>query len=348
MQDKPHPPADMLHLEDLDIGAPVAFGHKLVSKDEIIAFARAYDPQLIHLDEQVARQSIVGGLCASGFHSCAMFMRMLADDVLNHATSLGSPGMDEVKWMKPVRPGDVLSGRYTCTEKRALGSRPGVGLAKIVFEMLNQQGETVMSWHSNQLLKVRHSQPAANGSKAGAKPTPLPNFWDMDGPPPSCAANYFEDRVIGEMADLGSHTFGKDEIIAFARAYDPQSFHLDEEAAKSSLFGALCASGWHTAAHYIRLSVAKRQGIEAAIAARGGTNAVYGPSPGFKDVRWLKPVYVGDTVSYRTRTSEKIDLKSRPDRGLLRFQTQGRNQKGEIAFAITGQILVERRKAYGP
>lgn len=349
MQDKPHPHADKLHLEDLEIGKSVAFGRKLVTKDEIIAFAKAYDPQLIHLDEDVARSSIVGGLCASGFHSCAMFMRMLADDVLNHATSLGSPGMDEVKWMKPVRPGDVLSGRYTCLEKRALGSRPDVGLAKVRFEMLNETGEVVMSWESNQLLKVRNPQPVAPRAakpKDNGGPPPLQSLWEIDGLPPSRTANHFEDRVIGEVADLGAHTFAKDEIIAFAREYDPQPFHIDAEAAKASLFGALCASGWHTAAHYIRLSVALRQGIEAAVAASGGTNAIYGPSPGFKDVRWLKPVYVGDTITYRTRTCEKIDLKSRPDRGLLRFDTQGRNQKGEIVFAITGQILVERREPY--
>lgn len=349
MQDQPRPHTDKLHLEDLVIGKSVAFGRKVVTKDEIVAFARAYDPQAIHLDEEAARNSIVGGLCASGFHSCAMFMRMLADDVLNHATSLGSPGMDEVKWMKPVRPGDVLSGTYVCTEKRPLASRPGVGLAKVHFEMLNQSGEVVMSWDSNQLLKVRHpgrADPGAAKSNGGGRPAPLQDFWAMTGPPPSRTANFLEDRVIGEMADLGAHTFGRDEIIAFARAYDPQPFHLDEAAAKASLFGGLCASGWHTAAIYIRLSVALRQKIEAEIAAAGGKLAIYGPSPGFKDIRWLKPVYVGDTVAFRTRTSEKIDLKSRPDRGLMRFQTQGRNQKDEIVFAITGQILVERREPY--
>jgi acyl dehydratase len=349
MQDKLHSPADKLHLEDLEVGETVRFGHKLVTKDEIIGFARAYDPQLIHLDEEVAKKSIVGGLCASGFHSCTMFMRMLADDVLNHSTSLGSPGMEEVKWMKPVRPGDVLTGSYTCTEKRALGSKPGVGLAMVHFEMLNQAGEVAMSWDSNQLLRVRHPQAGDAGgtrSNRSTRPAPLPNFWEMSGPFPSRTSNYFEDRVIGEMADLGSHTFAMDEIIAFAREYDPQPFHIDAEAAKASLFGALCASGWHTAAHYIRLSVALRQKIEAEIAAAGGRNAIYGPSPGFKNVRWLKPVYVGDTIAFRTRTSEKIDLKSRPDRGLMRFETQGRNQKGEIVFAITGQILVERREPY--
>jgi acyl dehydratase len=350
MQDKAYPRHGLLHFEDVIVGQRVPFGRKQVTKEEIVAFARAYDPQLIHLDEEVAKRSIVGGLCASGFHSCAILMRMLADEVLNKATSLGSPGMDEVKWLKPVRPDDLLTARYTCTGKRVLGSRPHVGLAAVTFEMLNQAGDVVMVWMSNQLLAVRHP-----GAEVAAVPSPkqartteaLVSLWDMPaGPPPSTQSNFFEDRVIGEFADLGSHTFTKPEIVAFAREYDPQPFHLDEEAAKSSLFGALCASSWHTAAHYIRLSVALRHGIEDKIRAAGGAVAIYGPSPGFKNVRWLKPVYVGDTITYRNRTTQKIDLKSRPERGLVVTETQGRNQKGEIVFAINGQILAERRQPY--
>ena len=350
MQDKAPTRSGLLHFEDVIVGQTVPFGRKRVTKDEIVAFASAYDPQLIHLDEEVAKRSIVGGLCASGFHSCAILMRMLADDVLNKATSLGSPGMDEVKWLKPVRPDDELTARYTCTSKRVLHSRPHVGLAAVTFDMLNQAGDVVMVWKSNQLLSVRdpNALELTTASSGPAKTvTPLQSLWDMPaGPAPSARSNYFEDRVIGEFADLGSHTFTKPEIVAFAREYDPQPFHLDEEAAKSSLFGALCASGWHTAAHYIRLSVALRQGIEAKIRDAGGKVAVYGPSPGFKKVRWLKPVYVGDTITYRNRTTQKIDLKSRPERGLVVTETQGRNQKGEIVFAINGQILAERREPY--
>lgn len=349
MQEKTAAHADLLHFEDLIVGQTVPFGRKRVTKEEIVAFASAYDPQPIHLDEEVAKRSIVGGLCASGFHSCAILMRMLADDVLNKATSLGSPGMDEVKWLKPVRPDDVLTARYTCTSKRVLGSRPNVGLAPVTFEMVNEAGDVVMIWRSNQLLRVRHPEanvPTAATSPAKAASPPLQSLWDVEGPAPSERSNYFEDRVIGETADLGSHTFGKDEIVAFAREFDPQPFHLDETAAKSSLFGALCASGWHAAAHYIRLSVALRQGIEAKIRAAGGTVAIYGPSPGFKNVRWLKPVFVGDTITYRNRVTEKIDLKSRPERGLIVSETHGRNQKGEIVFAINGQILAERREPY--
>jgi len=345
MQQKPRSSSEKLRLEDLRIGETVAFGRKHLTRDEIVAFASAYDPQLIHLDEEVAKKSIVAGLCASGFHSCAILMRMLVDDVLAHTTSLGSPGMDEVKWLKPVRPGDVLTGRYTCTDKRALASRPDVGLAKVTFEMLNQHGQVVMIWRSNQLLAIRHPEPViGRTNQPSSGPAPLKSLWQNEAvPAPSLSGNFLEDRTIGEMTELGSHTFGKDEIVAFARAWDPQPFHLDEAAGKASLLGGLCASGWHTAAIYIRLSVAARSRAEARIRANGGQIATYGPSPGFRNIRWVKPVYPGDTLTFRTCTIDKVVLRSRPDRGILVSQSQARNQRGDIVFGVQGEILVERR-----
>jgi len=132
--------------------------------------------------------------------------------------------------------------------------------------------------------------------------------------------------------------------VAFARDYDPQPFHLDEAAARASLFGDLCASGWHTAAHLIRGIIVTRAQPNGEGMVKGGRRAVYGPSPGFRDLRWLKPVYVGDTISYRGRLIEKVDLKTRPNRGLLASAMQGRNQRGEIVFAVTSLILADRRE----
>ena len=149
------PQTSLIHFEDLVVGATVPFGRKVISKDEIVAFARAFDPQPFHPDEEAAKDSLIGRLCASGWHSCAMLMRMLADEVLNKAASLGSPGLDEVKWLKLVFPGDVLTGRYTCTAKRVLASRPGVGLCQVLFEMLNQGGDVVMTWSGSQFFRVR-------------------------------------------------------------------------------------------------------------------------------------------------------------------------------------------------
>jgi acyl dehydratase len=337
-------PADRIHLEDLEVGRQVAFGALVVSKEDIIAYARQFDPQPIHLDEEAAKRSIVGGLCASGFHSCAMLMRMLADDFLVYGTSLGSPGIDEVKWMKPVRPGDHLSARLVCTAKRELASRPGVGIAKLMIEMLNQKGEVVMSWDSNQLLKVRRPSTAGETERRTGEPrAKLQSLWEMPGLEPDRSTNYYEDRHVGETYSLGSHTFTREDIMAFARQFDPQDFHLDDAAAARSLFGRLSASGWHTTAIWIRQFVRYRQEIERDMTARGLRHAQYGPSPGFRNLRWLKPVYAGDTIEFRGRIDAKIDWRPRPDRGLIETENQGRNQHGEIVFAIRGRILAERR-----
>jgi acyl dehydratase len=348
VQDKVASEGRLFH-EDIEVGRPYDCGRKLVTKDEIVAFARQFDPQPMHLDEEAAKKTIVGGLCASGFHTCAMMMRMVCDGILNRVESLGSPGVDEVRWVKPVRPGDVMATRYTAQEKRILASRPEVGIAKVLVEFVDDKGELAASWLTNQLTRVRDpGPPPANLAPKREKPA-IVSLWDMAVPPgPPLPDAYFEDRRIGEIAELGSHTFARDEIIAFARAYDPQPFHLDEAAAKASLFGGLCASGWHTAAVFIRGVVASRLEANAAARARGEPIATYGPSPGFRNLSWPKPVFVGDTVSFRVRLAEKIDLKSRADRGLLMSEVQGRNQKGELVFAVTSQILAERRAPYRP
>ena len=339
-----------LHHEDLEVGKPIDFGPRSVTKEEIMAFGRAWDPQPLHVDEEAAKATLVGGLCASGWHTCCLMMRLVADGFLNRVVSLGSPGVDEGRWMVPVRPGDVLSCHYTVLEKRDLASRPDVGISKVLVELFNQKGETVANWRSNQLTRRRHPGPAPSATGAKRERKAIVSHWDEPGAvaSPLRPDLYFEDRQIGELTDMGSHTFGKDEIVAFAREFDPQPFHLDETAAKASLFGALSASGWNTAVYAIRGNILSRlEGNEQA-RAQGVQLAAYGPSPGFRNLSWPKPTYVGDTLEYRGRVAQKIDLKSRPDRGIVATDIQARNQKGEIVFMVTSQILVERREPYRP
>lgn len=153
----------------------------------------------------------------------------------------------------------------------------------------------------------------------------------------------FEDIVVGEEHVLGSHTFTADEIIAFAKKYDPQPFHLSKEAAAKSQFGRLCASGWHTAAVFMRLSVDKAKALKEAALQRGDAIAEGGPSPGFEDLKWLRPVYVGDTITYKRVISEKIESKSRPQWGVVRSENHGFNQNGEPVFFFRSAVFVERR-----
>lgn len=156
-------------------------------------------------------------------------------------------------------------------------------------------------------------------------------------------SRFFDDVAIGEEHRLGSHTFTAEEIVAFAAAYDPQPFHVDPEAAKTSLFGSLCASGWHTASIWMRLMVTFEQRRTAAMVARGEPLARSGPSPGFKAMRWLKPVFPGDTITYAETVTGKQDLKSRPDWGLVLFTCTGHDQNGTLVFRFEGSVLYDRR-----
>lgn len=158
---------------------------------------------------------------------------------------------------------------------------------------------------------------------------------------------YFEDLVVGAVVELGSHLFTCEEIIDFARRYDPQPFHLDEAAGARSLFGALSASGWHTTAIWVRHMVDARNREGELMRFRGERPARYGPSPGFEQLRWLKPVLAGDTIRFTTQVAEKRDWASRPEVGLVQYQNYGYNQHGELVFSILSKMLVERHKPLG-
>jgi acyl dehydratase len=154
----------------------------------------------------------------------------------------------------------------------------------------------------------------------------------------------FEDIKAGERYELGSHTYTAEEIKRFAVRYDPQPFHVDEAAAARSHFGALCASGWHTAATWMRLNVQYHRRADAAQRSRGEPVAELGPSPGLRDIKWLRPVYVGDTITYATEISETRPSNSRPGWGLITMFNTGVNEKGELVISFINVVFVERQK----
>ena len=154
---------------------------------------------------------------------------------------------------------------------------------------------------------------------------------------------FFEDIAVGDTAEFGRHTFTADEIKRFAAQFDPQPFHLDETAAARSHFGALCASGWHTVAAWMRCAMAFRRAEDEALRAAGEPVAELGPSPGFRELKWLKPVYAGDTITYTTEVVETRVSKSRPGWGLVFNRNTGTNQHGEVVMSFIGSAFVERR-----
>ncbi|MBX3598146.1 MAG: MaoC family dehydratase [Rhizobiaceae bacterium] len=141
--------------EDFEEGATIELGSKHVSADEIVEFATEFDPQPMHLDEEAGKNSILGGLAASGWHTSCMFMRLLCDIVLLKSTSQGAPGLDLVKWKKPVLAGDTLSARLIVVSKRVSSRRPNLGLVTMRGEMLNQRGDQVFEIHNTIMFLTR-------------------------------------------------------------------------------------------------------------------------------------------------------------------------------------------------
>ena len=146
----------MIHYEDIEVGQSQAFGRYEVTREEVVDFATRYDPQPFHLSDDAAAQTYFGRLSASGWHSCAMTMRMLVDNMRSvQQAGLGSPGVDALRWVKPVYPGDTLRCESEVIEKRRSRSKPDMGLFKSRIRVFNQDDAMVLEMVSNALIRVR-------------------------------------------------------------------------------------------------------------------------------------------------------------------------------------------------
>ncbi len=162
MSESPIEPNRRLHWEDFSSGQVLAFGHHEVTREAVLAFARDFDPQPFHLDDDAAARSLFGRLCASGWHTCAMAMRMMCDGYLLDSASLGSPGIESLRWTRPVVPADTLHMRVTIASTRPLASRPTVGLVETRSEVLNQRDELVLTMHGSGFFQRRHPATSAD------------------------------------------------------------------------------------------------------------------------------------------------------------------------------------------
>ena len=334
-----------LYFEDFSPGETMTFtASRPVTKDAIVDFAKQFDPQPFHLDEEAAKSSLLGGLCASGWHTCAMVMRLNYDGWIFRTASMGAPGIDEVRWIKPVRPGDTLQMQLKIMDARISRSRPDMGLVGMTGEISNGAGDIVMTQTHTQMIEVRKPEgertPASKATDAAQQTPATPQVETAEGHKPFAA--YYEDIAVGASRDLGQETITHDAIVAFAREYDPQPFHLDDEAARKSHFGALAASGWHTGALWMRHIIQTRDRVAAELAAKGLPVPTGGPSPGFTKLRWIKPVYAGDTISFASRVIEKRAT-SRPGWGLIFSDNSGTNQHGERVYEFRGSAFIQTR-----
>ncbi len=147
--------AELLHLDDFEAGQVFDLGEHRVTREEIVEFARQWDPQPFHVDEAAAAQSIYGDLIASGWHTACIFMRLFADNLLNRAAAMGSPGLENLRWLKPVRPGDILRARLEVLDIKPSRSRADRGIARMRSVVANQDGQDVLSFEAAVIFRRR-------------------------------------------------------------------------------------------------------------------------------------------------------------------------------------------------
>ena len=301
---------DFRYFDDIEPGMRFESGPYGVTRAAIVDFARQFDPQPFHLDDAAGAASPLGGLAASGWHTGAMGMRLVYDGFVAGIASIGSPGITELKWLRPVRPGDDLRARIEIVDTRPSTSRPEMGLVGILLT-LRTGGDIVMTQRFPIMVARRGVAAAARAPSS-----------------PRAVADADDDVRV-----LGTEVFTAEAITTFAAAFDPQPFHLDEAAGRASHFGGLVASGWHVAACWMKHMIATAA-REPAYAGR--------ISPGFRDMHWYAPIRAGEAITFTSRPHKTRPVK-RPGWELVATTNGGRDTDGRLVFAFAGATLQPRR-----
>jgi acyl dehydratase len=319
----------LLTFEDFKPGETRDYGDYPIDEAELLAFSAAYDPQPFHLDAGAAKATILGGLAASGWLVCSAQMRMMIDAFLNASACLAGVGIADNRWQAPVRPGDRLTARTTTAGKADLRSRPEAGIVKFATTLRNQAGREVMAQTISILFARREAleTPPAAAMRPAVAPPPLERIDDPVGAMPD---SYARARV-GAYAELGETLFTADLIRDYAIKYDPAPFHIDEEAGRAHVLGAMSAAGLHTASCWMSHFVAARRRLsEGGLASRA--------SPGFKDMIWRRPVLAGDRIAFSTQIAAKRET-SKPGLGLISSRNRGVNQRGEVVLDFVASVF---------
>jgi acyl dehydratase len=330
-----------LFLEDFTPGTSIPYGTVTVECEAMLAYAREFDAQPMHVSDETARGTMAGELIASGWYTASLNMRMMAEGFILDSASMGAPGVNELKWLKPVKAGDTLRGICAILDRKASRTKPDRGMTTLRMQVFNQRDEMVLEQVNLSMFGRRGRNALDDSSPSYQTPAtpPLPIFVDVERE----TMPFFEDLVLGQRVTLGSKTFDAASIIRFAKDFDPQHFHIDLAAAQASHFGGLIASGWHTASTWMGQMVQHRMAAIARAEAKGERAARLGPSPGFVDLRWYKPVYAGDTITYTSAIVEKRESASRPQWGIVRHYNTGTNQNGELVFSFYGIVFWEKK-----
>jgi acyl dehydratase len=258
-------------------------------------------------------------------------MRMNVDHWLSKSSCLAGIGIEENRWLAPVRPGDRISAEVRTLEKIDLRSRPDAGIVKFATSLRNQEGVEVMAQKSSTLFARRQRLAPDAILAPTAKRPPAPEIPERIDDPSAAMPNHYAQARVGAYAELGETKFSAPLIQEYARQYDPFPFHMDEEAGRAHLLGALSAAGFQTAACWMRHFVDSRSRIS-------GGEVVSRASPGFSGLLWRLPVLVGDRIAFSTQVVAKRAT-SKPNLGLITSRNCGVNQRGETVLEFYASVF---------
>ena len=330
--------------EDLATGETFDLGACPIRESEILAFAREFDPQPFHLDRSAAEQSLLGGLAASGWYTAAILMRLFWDGWLRGVDGVGSPGLDGLEWLRPVRAGDRLQASGAVIGLRESRSRPGIGLAQIRFEMTDSKDRAVC--RSVWWIMIQRRNPRVDPQTPSVRQTdesPVPSAEAAS--QPDVRMLFLDSCPLGETFCLGGVRILAEEIVRFAKSFDPQPFHVDEEKARKSHFGGLIASGWHTCALWMRANVLARKRVVNALPDWERDSAVQsaGVGIGFEDLTWVRPVRAGEALHAFITPLEKRESRSRPGWGRVRWRAEMTNENEHLVLRFFPTMYLKNR-----
>jgi len=329
--------------EDYSEGETGSFGRIKVTADTIKRFAVAYDPQPFHLDDGAARATPLRGLAASGWHTCALLMRQVEQQVLSMSGYLGSPGIDDIRWLKPVRPGDILEGKIIWLSKCPCSRRSDVGRWSIAIEAINQSGDLVLRLNGHVLLARRGAAVAdvpRSSSCCAARLARPPRARRRPG---DHLIRYFEDVQQGDEIALGSYDFTTDAIHSYSHNIGTPTGDREPPAHAVGEGSCRRVNGWHIIAAWMRRIVDYYQAEADWLAGKGRPVPLLGPAVGARSLYWLKPVHSGDRITFSSWVEHKLQAGTSSEWGLLVAGAEGVDQKGEVVVSLYPQFLLQRQ-----
>lgn len=325
-----------LYWEDIDCGETVPFGTATMTRDEIVAFATEFDPQPFHLDDEAARDTILKGQSASGWHTCAIVHRLMADALAERALPLQLSGAEDIRWRKPVRPGDTLSGRLVISAKSACACDERSGACHAIVDVTNQSSDVVATWRTDCIVPRRNPSSgygACAGRPCGGRIARASRVRADHG------IKFFDDVGIGDDIDLGCYAFTEERVGAFLERYGSvgQFPSHDHGFASDQRIGQ-----WHIVSAWMHCIVRYYRQHAERLRRRCESVPLLGPAAGVKHLRWHAPVRVGELISFSTWAERKIEISTRDSWGLLVAGAEGVNAAGTKVVSFYPQMLLQK------